>query len=146
MDKTTAYKMLINGKWVESSDKKSFDSINPSTGKVWSTIPEATQHDVEQAVESAQNAFESGPWSKMTPTERGECLRNLGTLLSKNSELLGKIESIDTGKCSKRPVGRQNIFLNFSTSLLAALIKYTERLYQLINLICLSLPLESPLE
>ena len=86
---------------MESSDKKSFDSINPSTGKVWSTIPEATQQDVEQAVESAQNAFESGPWSKMTPTERGECLRNLGTLLSENSELLGKIESIDTGKMLK---------------------------------------------
>jgi len=101
MDKTTAYKMLINGRWVESSDKKSFDSINPSTGTVWSTIPEATQQDVEQAVESAQNAFESGPWPKMTPTERGECLRNLGTLLSENSELLGKIESIDTGKMLK---------------------------------------------
>ena len=101
MDKTTAYKMLINGKWVESSDKKSFDSINPSTGKVWSTIPEATQQDVEQAVESAQTAFESGPWSKMTPTERGECLRNLGTLLSENSELLGRVESIDTGKMLK---------------------------------------------
>ena len=101
MDKTTAYKMLINGKWVESSNKKSFDSINPSTGKVWSTIPEATQQDVEQAVESAQNAFESGPWSKMTPTERGECLRNLGTLLSENSELLGRVESIDTGKMLK---------------------------------------------
>ena len=101
MDKTTAYKMLINGKWVDSSDKKSFDSINPSTGKVWSTIPEATQQDVEQAVESAQNAFESGPWSKMTPTERGECLRNLGTLLSENSELLGRVESIDTGKMLK---------------------------------------------
>lgn len=101
MDKTTAYKMLINGKWVDSSDKKSFDSINPSTGKVWSTIPEATQQDVEQAVESAQTAFESGPWSKMTPTERGECLRNLGTLLSENSELLGRVESIDTGKMLK---------------------------------------------
>ena len=56
---------------------------------------------MEQAVESAQYAFESGPWSKMTPTERGECLRNLGTLLSENSELLGKIESIDTGKMLK---------------------------------------------
>lgn len=37
----------------------------------------------------------------MTPTERGECLRNLGTLLSENSELLGRVESIDTGKMLK---------------------------------------------
>jgi acyl-CoA reductase-like NAD-dependent aldehyde dehydrogenase len=101
MNKPTEYKMLINGEWTVSSDNKSFESINPSTGKVWSIIPEATQQDVEKAVNSAHDAFVTGPWSKMTPTERGECLRNLGALLSKNSELLGKIESIDTGKMLK---------------------------------------------
>ena len=37
----------------------------------------------------------------MTPTERGQCLRKLASLLAKNSEHLGKIESIDTGKMLK---------------------------------------------
>ena len=94
MDDITKYKMLINGDWTEASDGKSFESFNPSTGKVWSTVPEATEKDVNRAVESAHKAFTKGPWAKMTPTERGECLRNLGTLLSENSELLGKIESL----------------------------------------------------
>ena len=101
MDEITEYKMLINGNWVASSDGKSFNSVNPATGRVWSTIPEATKKDVELAVDTAHTAFSSGPWSKMTPTERGERLRTLATLLSENSELLGKIESIDTGKMLK---------------------------------------------
>ncbi len=33
------YKMLIDGDWVGASDGKMFDSINPSTGKVWSKVP-----------------------------------------------------------------------------------------------------------
>lgn len=95
------YKMLINGCWKDASDGKSFDSINPATGNIWSTIPEATYEDVNEAVETSHKAFSDGPWSQMTPTERGECLRNLGDLLAENSEYLGRIESIDTGKMLK---------------------------------------------
>ena len=101
MVEITEYKMLINGAWTGSSDGKYFDSINPSSGKVWSTIPSATEEDVNHAVETAYEAFTSGPWAKMTPTERGERLGNLANLLSEHSEILGKIESIDTGKMLK---------------------------------------------
>ena len=69
------YKMLINGNWVKSSDGKTFDSKNPTSGAVWCSVPEATEKDVNRAVEAAYDAFESGPWSRMTPTERGDCLR-----------------------------------------------------------------------
>ena len=101
MVKITKYKMLINGAWKDSSNGGRFDSINPSTGTVWSTIPAATEKDVNMAVESAYEAFTSGPWASMTATERGACLRKLAQLLSDNSETLGKIESIDTGKMLK---------------------------------------------
>ena len=101
MPDITNYKMLINGDWKDSSDGNRFDSINPTTGHVWSTIPEATKDDVHEAIDTAYHAYSKGPWSQMTPTERGECLRNLGTLLAENSEHLGKIESIDTGKMLK---------------------------------------------
>ena len=101
MPKIINYKMLINGQWTTSSDKSSFDSINPSTGKVWCRVPEATTGDVDKAVSAAYHAFTEGPWPKMTPTERGKCLHRLAYLLSENSEHLGRIESIDTGKMLK---------------------------------------------
>ena len=30
------YQMLINGDWVDASDGGTFDSVNPSTGEIWS--------------------------------------------------------------------------------------------------------------
>jgi len=95
------YKMFINGEWSDSENNSTFESINPSTGKPWAVIPEASENDVNLAVTSAYNAFNEGEWSKITPTQRGKYLRKLGELLADKSEELGKIESIDTGKLLK---------------------------------------------
>jgi acyl-CoA reductase-like NAD-dependent aldehyde dehydrogenase len=101
MNDVKNYQMLINGDWVDASDGGTFESVNPTTGKVWSRVPEATESDVNRAVESAHHAFTKGSWSKLTPTERGKCLRKLGDLLGDESELLGRTESVDTGKMLK---------------------------------------------
>ncbi|MGB1309816.1 MAG: aldehyde dehydrogenase [Leucothrix sp.] len=95
------YQMLIDGQWVDAADGKTFESSNPATGDIWSRIPEATEADVNRAVDAADRALNSGPWKAMTPTERGHCLRRLADLLAEQSEALGKIESIDTGKMFK---------------------------------------------
>ncbi len=96
-----SYQMLIDGEWVDSSDGKKFESINPSTGKVWAEIPEATAEDVDRAVKAAHQAFTSGPWASAVPTERGRYLRKLADLLADKSEELGRTESVDTGKMLK---------------------------------------------
>jgi acyl-CoA reductase-like NAD-dependent aldehyde dehydrogenase len=101
MDDIKSYQMLINGDWVDASDGGTFDSVNPTTGEIWSRVPEATEADVNRAVETAHHAFTKGPWAKMTPTERGKCLRKLGDLLADQSEGLGRTESVDTGKMLK---------------------------------------------
>ena len=64
-------------------------------------MPEATEDDVDKAVRAADRAFNEGPWATMSPTERGHCLRRLADLLTENSEELGRIEAIDTGKMLK---------------------------------------------
>lgn len=95
------YQMLINGAWVDASDGGTFESTNPATGEIWSRVPEATEADVNDAVEAAHHAFTQGPWSKLTPTDRGRHLRKLGDLLAEQSEELGRVESVDTGKMLK---------------------------------------------
>lgn len=101
MTDVTRYQMLIDGDWVDASDGGMFDSVNPTTGEVWSQVPEATEADVDRAVRAAHAAFSTGPWSKMTPTERGKVLRKLADLLADQSEDLGRTETIDTGKMLK---------------------------------------------
>ena len=92
------YKMLIDGAWVEARDGGTFTSINPATGEEWAEIPEATAEDVDCAVRAAHRAFLTGPWGKMSATQRGHCLRRLADLLAAQSEALGEIETRDTGK------------------------------------------------
>lgn len=95
------YDMLIDGAWVQASDGATFDSTDPSTGKVWAQIPEATAADVDRAVRAAEHAMRGGPWSEMTPTARGKTLRKLSDLMAEHSEALGRVETRDTGKMFK---------------------------------------------
>lgn len=101
MSDVQTYQMLIDGEWADASDGRTFDSINPTTARVWSQVPEATEDDVDKAVRAADRAFNEGPWATMSPTERGHCLRRLADLLTESSEELGRIEAIDTGKMLK---------------------------------------------
>ncbi len=95
---TTRYQMLIDGAWTDASDGATFDTFDPATGQVWANVPEATARDVDRAVHAAHQACYEGPWARMTPTERGHCLRRLADLLTERSETLGEIETRDTGK------------------------------------------------
>ena len=101
MPAVTAYQMLIDGQWVDASDGARYDSVDPATGDVWTSMPEATSDDVDRAVRAAEASGISGRWASMTPTERGKCLRRLGDLLADASETLGRIETRDTGKMFK---------------------------------------------
>ena len=100
MSEIKNFKMYIDGEWVESSSGKKIETLNPETNKVWATVPEASEADVDKAVKAAQKAFD-GSWSKLHPRERAKFLRNIAEQLRSNAEHLGKIETIDTGKLFK---------------------------------------------
>ena len=97
MTKLKQYKMFIDGEWVNSESKKTFETLNPEHNKPWAVVPEASANDVDRAVKAAQKAFE-GEWPKLLPRERGKYLRAIGNKLRENAKLLGEIETIDTGK------------------------------------------------
>ena len=106
------YKLYINGKFTESSSKKTFQTIDPSTEQPWATIAEANKEDVNSAVEAAYNAFQ-GEWSSTLPTQRGQFLRAIGDQLKDNAELLGTIETRDTGKMFKETKFQANYIAEF---------------------------------
>ena len=91
-------KLLIDGKWVEAASGKTFPVYNPATGDTMAQVAEGDKQDIERAVTAARNAFESGPWSRMTPSERGKLVWRIGELISENADELAELESIDNGK------------------------------------------------
>jgi aldehyde dehydrogenase (NAD+) len=91
-------KMLIDGKWVDSTSGRTFETINPSTGDVIAHVAEGEKPDVDKAVKAARRAFEKGPWKKMNARERGRILYKLADLIEQNKDELAKLESLDNGK------------------------------------------------
>jgi len=90
--------LLIDGEWVEAASGKTFPIYNPATGAVLANVAEADAEDVNRAVRAARRAFDRGPWSKMTGSERGRLLWKLADLVEKHLEELAELESIDNGK------------------------------------------------
>ena len=95
---TKTRKMLINGKWVDAASGKTFKTYNPATGEVLSNVAEGDKEDIDRAVQAARAAFETGPWSKISPSERGRMIWRLGDLLEKHLEEFAQLESLDNGK------------------------------------------------
>jgi phenylacetaldehyde dehydrogenase len=102
-DKVTTFvgkkqKMLINGKWVEAASGKTFPTYNPATGEVLSHVAEGDREDIDRAVKAARAAFETGPWSRISPSERGRMMWRLADLIEKHTEEFAQLESLDNGK------------------------------------------------
>jgi len=112
MPKIQNFKMYINGEWVDSSSGKKIQTLNPENNKVWATVPEANEKDVDKAVQSAQNAFENS-WSIIHPRDRAKYLRLIADQLRENAEHLGKIETIDTGKIYRETKTQANYIAEY---------------------------------
>lgn len=91
-------KMLINGEWVETASGKTFEVLNPATGQVIAHVAEGGKEDIDRAVRAARQAFETGPWSKITPSERGKLLWRLADLLEAHVDEFAELETLDNGK------------------------------------------------
>lgn len=91
-------KLLINGQWVESKSGKTFDVFNPATDQVITQVAEGDAADVENAVAAARKAFDEGPWSKMTASQRSRLIWKIGDLIEENADELAQMETLDNGK------------------------------------------------
>lgn len=123
--------LFINNKFVNATEGKTFEVINPSyipspsspcgssdpprifatpqsifansslrNGKVICSVQEATEKDVDIAVETARKIYEdyNGPWRKMSPQARGQLLQKLGELMYREIDTLAAVEALDNGK------------------------------------------------
>jgi phenylacetaldehyde dehydrogenase len=90
--------MLINGKWVDAVSGKTFPTYNPATGEVLANVAEGDKEDINRAVAAARAAFDTGPWSKITPSQRGKLIWKLADLIEQHAEEFAQLESLDNGK------------------------------------------------
>ena len=61
-------------------------------------VPAGEKADIDHAVTAARRAFESGPWSRLSPNDRSKLVWRLGDLLEKHREEFAELEALDNGK------------------------------------------------
>lgn len=90
--------LYINGEWIKPKHDGLFDVINPATEDLIHKAPAASADDVDAAVKAARQAFDVGPWSKMTGHERAHYLRLIAHGIRTKQNQLAEMEVMDNGK------------------------------------------------
>lgn len=91
------YELFINGAWIKPEKGGYFETINPSTEQVIARIAEASQEDVDKAVNAARNAYEN-VWGKMPAKERAKYIFRIARLIQERAREFAVIETMDGGK------------------------------------------------
>jgi len=92
------YQMFVNGDWVSSESKASYDVIDPATSEVIAKVPKGGAEDARRAVDAAREAFDKGRWPRMSPAERAGLLLKLADLIEADIDRLATLETLNQGK------------------------------------------------
>jgi aldehyde dehydrogenase (NAD+) len=89
--------LYIGGQWVAPSSSDVIEVVSPSTEQVIGTVPSADRSDVDRAVAAAREAFDNGPWPRMTPVQRAEVLADISRRILERAEDLAQTLAGEAG-------------------------------------------------
>ncbi|QGH70704.1 aldehyde dehydrogenase family protein [Pseudactinotalea sp. HY158] len=90
--------LFIGGEELEAGREGTATTYDPATGKEFATYAVGGIEDVDQAVAAARDAFDSGPWRRLKPFERGRILHRIGEGLLARREEIARNLVLDSGK------------------------------------------------
>jgi aldehyde dehydrogenase (NAD+) len=108
------YLPFIDGKFTEGGGDD-LETINPGRAEHLSTVSTVNSADLDTAVRAARTAYD-GPWSRLTPADRGKYLFRIARGIAERSRELAVVESLDNGKPIKEsrdfdiPTAAQHFF------------------------------------
>ncbi|MBB3255779.1 phenylacetaldehyde dehydrogenase [Paraburkholderia bannensis] len=95
---TIRTQMFVDGRFCASADNRSFAVFNPATGAEIAQAPDASNADVDAAVQAARRAFVADSWRRMPPAARQHLLLKLADLVERNGDELAALETLNQGK------------------------------------------------
>lgn len=106
IDLTDPYLLYIDGAFCEASGGQTAESLDPATGEPWARFPLANAADVDSAVDAAKRALDDPAWRGLNATARGKLLHRLADLIERDAQVLGEIETRDSGKLAVETRGQ----------------------------------------
>jgi acyl-CoA reductase-like NAD-dependent aldehyde dehydrogenase len=93
--------LVLGGERVAAGDGATAEVVEPSTGTSAWEVAQASPEDARRAIDVAVDAFETGPWRRMSARERGHVLTKASFLIRERQEELATLEARNGGK----PIG-----------------------------------------
>lgn len=88
--------LFINGEFVNAESGETFETLNPATEEVITSVQAAGEADVNKAVAAAKEAFKT--WRFTDGSHRRNLLLKVADLIEKHRKQLSDLESLDNGK------------------------------------------------
>ena len=114
-------RLFIGGEWVRPSTSQQFHVIDCSTEETVASVAMAMSTDVTQAVAVARDAFDRGPWPRMSPQERASYLEKIAQRFESRNDEFARVWSIESGIVYKVAQPRIGLFLSGAFRQYAAL-------------------------
>jgi aldehyde dehydrogenase (NAD+) len=92
-----ADQFFIGGEWVKPSSDTTFDVIDSGTEEVYYTIAGGAPDDMARAVAAARQAFDDGPWTRLTHAQRAEYITALGAAVAERGDALSQLWPRESG-------------------------------------------------
>jgi len=104
------YKLFIDGEFVDSVSKQTFDSINPFNQETVARVARGNVEDTRMAINSARKAFDDGPWPQMSREERATLIKAISDKINEKQKVLVALEVIDSGSTVRK--AKEDIYLS----------------------------------
>jgi betaine-aldehyde dehydrogenase len=88
----------IAGRWVSADGGARREIRCPADGSLVAEIDESGPEDTAAAIAAARKAFDDGAWCGTPARDRGDLLLRVADLLERDTDLIARAESLDTGK------------------------------------------------
>ena len=90
-------RLYIGGEWVAPSSSSVIDVFSPATEELVGRVPESQVADIDRAVAAARDAFDNGPWPRMTPAERGAVLAKVAEAIRNDMQGIAELITNEMG-------------------------------------------------
>ena len=92
------YENFVGGRWQTSKSGQLREIRDPGNGELVAKVQESNREDVQDAVNAARAAFDTGPWRKTSALDRGKFLFKVAEAIRADAARLARLEVQNCGK------------------------------------------------
>ncbi|HNN48092.1 MAG TPA: aldehyde dehydrogenase family protein, partial [Marmoricola sp.] len=88
---------LIGSQWAKPMGTERVEVLSPHSETIVGSLPRATPGDIDAAVAAARQAFDQGPWPRMSPADRIAVIERFSGLFAARLDDLARVISVEMG-------------------------------------------------